>query len=77
LTNGQKYDIIIIVNEREVITMNTVQTLNRTIQLNNLTNVSLQNFDSTVTTTEIVIGVGVAVVLCVGVVAVIHWILNR
>ena len=57
--------------------MNTIQTLNRTIQLNNLTNVSLQNFDSTVTTTEIVIGVGVAVVLCVGVVAVIHWILNR
>ena len=54
---------------------NTVQAMNNTVQFGNLLNTATKGCEFT--TSEILIGVGVGLVLSAGVIALINWLLNR
>ena len=55
--------------------LNTINTINRTIQLNNLTKVASNGSDLSVS--AIVIAILVGIVLGVGVFALVNWLLDR
>jgi hypothetical protein len=55
--------------------LNTINTVNRTIQLNNLTRIALNGSDLSVG--GVVIAILIGIVLSVGVMALVHWLLNR
>ena len=55
--------------------LNTMNTVNRTIQLNNLARVASNGSDLSIN--GIVITILVSIVLSAGVIALVHWLLNR
>jgi uncharacterized protein YacL len=55
--------------------LNTMNTINRTIQLNNLSKIVANGSDLSVG--GVVIAILIGIVLSVGAIALVHWLLNR
>ena len=55
--------------------LNTMNTINRTIQLNNLTRIASNGSDLSVG--GVVIAILIGIVLSVGVIALVNWLLDR